>query len=124
MALLLDTHILVWIGKDDPRLKPRTRAIIDDDPALLVSSVVAWEFMDLNARRRFGSDLRLMDLIVRFGMTVIGFPDEAWRLAEELPDIHRDPVDRMLIGHALHADIPIVTSDERIRQYPAATVWS
>jgi PIN domain nuclease of toxin-antitoxin system len=36
---------------------------------------------------------------------------------------HGDPVDRMLIAHALHAGLTLVTADETIRRYPVPTIW-
>lgn len=56
-------------------------------------------------------------------MSVIDYPAEAYHVADSLPDIHRDPVDRMLIAHALHAGLPIVTADATIRRYPVRTIW-
>lgn len=86
--------------------------------------MVAWEFADLDRRGRFGSFIGLSALLEAVSARVLGFPDEVWRLADSLPHLHGDPIDRMLIGHSLHANVPIVTSDERIRQYPVLTIWS
>lgn len=112
------------MARDNPKLKQSTRTIIDNEADLFVSSVVAWEFADLDRRGRFGSFIGLDALLEAFSARVLGFPDGAWRLADLLPHMHGDPIDRMLIGHALHADVPIVTADERISQYPVSTVWS
>jgi PIN domain nuclease of toxin-antitoxin system len=40
-----------------------------------------------------------------------------------LPAIHRDPFDRMLVAQAVAEDLPLVTSDAMVRQYPVRTVW-
>lgn len=37
---------------------------------------------------------------------------------QQLPDIHRDPIDRLLVDHALTSDMHIVTADANIRRYP------
>ena len=41
----------------------------------------------------------------------------------ELPAIHGDPFDRMLVAQAIVEDLEIVTGDEAIRQYPVRTIW-
>jgi PIN domain nuclease of toxin-antitoxin system len=41
----------------------------------------------------------------------------------ELPDIHGDPFDRMLVAQALVEDMTIVTGDQAIAQYPVPTIW-
>jgi PIN domain nuclease of toxin-antitoxin system len=40
-----------------------------------------------------------------------------------LPPIHRDPFDRLSVAQAIAEDLPLLTSDERIQQYPARCVW-
>jgi PIN domain nuclease of toxin-antitoxin system len=42
---------------------------------------------------------------------------------KSLPDIHRDPFDRLLVAQALEEDLAIVTRDRIIPQYPVQTVW-
>ncbi len=123
-ALLLDTNILVWAGTDNPRLPGRIRAVLaDPDVRLFVSAVTAWEFTDLEMRGRFPKGITF-DL-VRNGLstTMLDFPAEAWRIAQTLPDLHRDPVDRMLIGHAIAIGETIITSDAKMRTYPVKTLW-
>ena len=43
--------------------------------------------------------------------------------AYTLPDIHRDPFDRMMIAQALDHDLTIVTCDSKIHGYPVPTIW-
>ena len=40
-----------------------------------------------------------------------------------LPDVHRDPFDRLLVAQALESGLAIVTRDRIIPQYPVQTVW-
>ncbi len=41
----------------------------------------------------------------------------------DLPDIHRDPFDRILVAQARAEEIPILTSDPDISRYPVETIW-
>ena len=43
-------------------------------------------------------------------------------LAPTLPPIHRDPVDRMLVAHAIALEMPLVTADANIARYPGLEV--
>lgn len=45
------------------------------------------------------------------------------RYAEELPAIHHDPFDRMLIAQALDNDLTLVSADKVVRSYPVPTFW-
>lgn len=88
-----------------------------------VSAVTAWEFADLAKRGRFPKGITF-ELVQRgLSTTLLDFPAEAWRIAQTLPDLHRDPVDRMLIGHAIAIGETIITSDAKIRAYPVKTLW-
>jgi PIN domain nuclease of toxin-antitoxin system len=44
--------------------------------------------------------------------------------AASLPDIHRDPYDRMYIAQALAEGVPLVTIDPKIWEYPLETIWT
>ena len=45
------------------------------------------------------------------------------RLLETLPQLHRDPFDRLLIAQSLAEGIPIVTGDRAFAPYGVALVW-
>lgn len=54
---------------------------------------------------------------------ILDFPGTLWPLAAALPPIHRDPIDRMLIAHAISLGATLVSADEAIRAYPVDTFW-
>ncbi len=119
MDLLLDTHIIAWIGMGSPKLSANVRTAIEDvDNRLCVSSVVAYEYVDLTTRGRLPAAISLGTLIDDLELVLLEYPSDAWQAAEVLPQIHRDPVDRMLIAHALCRDLTLVTEDKAIQRYP------
>jgi PIN domain nuclease of toxin-antitoxin system len=40
-----------------------------------------------------------------------------------LPQIHKDPFDRMLLAQSAAEGLALVTGDDQIRQYSVKTVW-
>ena len=122
-AILLDTHIALWLGTGDARLRPSTRGLIDDcwrkGVTVLLSAVTAWEIAQLVSRGRVILDRPVEDWIERLG----GFPGVA-RIplthhaaigAYRLRDLtFRDPADRLLIATAIERDCPLITYDARI----------
>lgn len=124
LDLLLDTQILVWLQTGDARLRQQVQeALFDSRNALCVSAVTAWEFSDLVKRGRLPALGSLDQLIRDYGLSVVDFPARVWPVVMALPDIHRDPIDRMLIAHALVDGYTLVTADATIRQYPVKTLW-
>lgn len=124
MDLLLDTQVLVWFGRDDARLSAAFRkCLLDADTNFYISSVTAFEFEDLRVRNRIGLVDSISVLVAGMNATELDYPFEATKIVPLLPKIHRDPVDRMLIAHAIHADLVLVTADEVMRKYPVRSLW-
>lgn len=124
MDLLIDTQALVWTISGDRRLSAAARALIGAvDNTISISAVTAFEFVDLEHRGRLPPHVHFAEVIRRLGARLLDFPAEAWHLAVGLEDFHRDPVDRMLIAHAIHADLILVTADATMRRYPVKSVW-
>jgi PIN domain nuclease of toxin-antitoxin system len=40
-----------------------------------------------------------------------------------LPNLHRDPFDRLIIAQAIHENLTLITSDAKIAHYPVTTLW-
>ena len=128
MRVLLDSHTLLWDAMGDERLPEAVRRLIDDPRTRLVLSVATtWELTIKSMAGR----LRLpeapgpyFDGLVRDARFEV-LPVEQRHVAAlpELPAIHDDPFDRMLIAQALVEDLDLVSGDERIRRYPVRTIW-
>jgi PIN domain nuclease of toxin-antitoxin system len=124
VRLLLDTQILVWLASGDERLKPSLLSVINGvSNECFTSAVVAFEFVDLERRGRFPPGVHFTNLRDLLGLEVLDFPADAWRIIDSLPQLHRDPVDRMLIAHAIHSDMTLITSDAVMRSYPVKSIW-
>ncbi len=118
----LDTHVLVWLPAGDQRLRAQVVDLLaDPDASFAISAVTAWEYADLRQRGRLAAAPRLDAVLESLGGTVMEFPPAAWRRADNLPPIHGDPVDRMLIAHAQETGMTLITYDANIRRYPVAT---
>ena len=123
MNLLLDTHALLWWLDDNPTLSAEARdAIADGRNLVFVSAVVIWEVrvkqslgkLQLPSNFREVLDSQAFD---ELPLTV----DHAHRLAE-LPPLHRDPFDRMLVAQAMAERLTVVTRDPDIARYPVRTL--
>ena len=123
MRLLLDTHIIVWIVLNDKRLSAQQReALGDGDNEILVNPVVAYEITHLQQTGRLPLREPINRLQELIGFDMIDLPQRIWQAVEHLPDIHRDPVDRMLIAHALTEGMALITADANIRRYPVQSI--
>ena len=123
MDLLVDTHVLAWLASGDGRIgKALLAALADPDTRLFVSALTAFEYADLQVRGRLPAGVDLSMLQDALGFDLLDYPAELWRLAADLPLVHRDPVDRMVIAHAVALALTLVTADATMRKYPVATI--
>ena len=124
MKLLLDTHLLLWAADQPEKLSDEARVLLSDaDNALVFSAASIWEVaikQTLN-RSGFRADARLL----RRGLLDNGYEElpvtGAHAVAlDTLPPLHRDPFDRILLAQAQVEGIVLLTSDERMANYPGA----
>ncbi|CAB3389599.1 type II toxin-antitoxin system VapC family toxin [Kyrpidia spormannii] len=128
MKTLLDTHVFLWWITDDGRMSKRARAIIQDTRnELYLSAASAWEIAIKAALGR----IRVYEDLDRF-MTqqmnengIVDLPVEILHAlgVYGLPDLHRDPFDRLLVAQAIQEGMPIITADEWIKRYDVETIW-
>ncbi|HLG89416.1 MAG TPA: type II toxin-antitoxin system VapC family toxin [Alphaproteobacteria bacterium] len=123
MKLLLDTHLLLWAAGEPKRLSKKARALIaNTDTDLLFSPASLWE---IAIKRGLGrDDFQVEPRLLRRGLLDNGY-DELPITSEhavaigDLPPIHRDPFDRMLVAQAIVEGITLLTADPLVGRYPA-----
>ena len=125
-ALLLDTHIALWLDSGDDHLHSSTRAMIDgcwqNGGTIHLSAVCVWEIALLVDSRRIELDLPIEAWITRFlqrpGIEAAPLGHRAASRSYRLHQLeHRDPADRLLIATAIELACPLVTYDERILRF-------
>lgn len=122
MNLLLDTHILLWAAGDPARLsKSAATLITDENNTLYFSAASLWEIVIKTGLGR--NDFRVDPHLLRRGLLENGYlelPVLAQHVlaVSHLPDLHKDPFDRMLIAQAHSEGFLLLTADERVALYP------
>ena len=125
-ALLLDTHIALWLDSADDRLRPSTRALIDgcwqNGGNICFSAVTAWEIALLVDTGRIELDVPVEQWVMRFldrpGIEAVPLGHRAACRSYQLHHLeHRDPADRLLIATAIELGCPLVTYDDRILRF-------
>jgi PIN domain nuclease of toxin-antitoxin system len=124
MKLLLDTHVLIWCMTNDRKLPARAKELIENTKnEVLVSAVSLWEIAVKEGLGRISisqSELRKSIIEGDFEQLPITF-DHCEQLAS-LPQIHRDPFDRMLVAQSKAEPAILVTHDKTLGAY-GETVW-
>lgn len=124
-AVLLDTHVLVWLVAGDERLRPAVRRRIEaaaQAQQLWVSAITPWEIGMLVAKGRLVLDRDVMDWLqaalalpgVRLAPLEPALAVASTRLPGEL---HGDPADRLIVATARHLGATLVTADLALSAY-------
>jgi len=121
VRLLLDTHLLLWAVASSQRVSPEVRSLIEDPRNdVFFSAASLWEIAIKSTLRRkdFRVDLPLMQSAMS-DMGVIELPvrsEHAVRVTE-LPPVHRDPFDRLLVAQSLVEPMVLLTNDAVLARY-------
>jgi PIN domain nuclease of toxin-antitoxin system len=128
MRLLLDTCTFLWLITDAPDLSATVRARFTD-PAneIFLSAASAWEIGIKWKRGRLPlaqpPTSFVPDQREAHGITPLAIDEESALHVTRLPDLHRDPFDRMLVSQAIVHGLVLLTPDPLVTQYPARTLW-
>ena len=122
MRVLLDTHLLLWALGSPSKLSKKARQRIDSSE-VFASAASIWE---ISIKSALGK-LEANPAVVLAGIEPAGFSHlsiigEHAAKVVELPPIHKDPFDRMLIAQAVHEALTLVSRDSHIRQYPVSCI--
>lgn len=128
MRLLLDTCTFLWIITDDNRLSLQARNLFTDkNNEVYLSSVSTWEItlkFGLGKLKLPAEPKKYIPLQrKKHKIMSHSLDEEATLYISKLPDIHKDPFDRMLICQAITSDMLLLTPDEFISQYPVKCDW-
>ena len=123
MKLLLDTQVAIWALNDPRRLGDRAAQLIADERNdIYASAVSVWEIAIkfALAKRRGGppfSGTVALKLCKAAGYRLLPITPEHCAAVDDLPALHADPFDRMLVAQALHEPLRLLTADTALYAY-------
>jgi PIN domain nuclease of toxin-antitoxin system len=129
MNLLLDTAIFLWLIAGDERLsEPVRSAVLDPERRVWLSVVSLWEISVKQKTGRLTLPRAAWSYVTtareRHGIESLALTEPAVAHLAKLPDVHRDPFDRMLVCQAIEHDLLLVTNNPFVQEYPVKTFWS
>jgi len=121
MNLLLDTHLLLRAASEPKRLSAKARTLLLDPGNQLVFSCASlWEISIKNglARANFNVDpRRLWRMLLVSGYRELPITGEHTVAVNDLPALHKDPFDRILVAQARVEGLTLLTVDKAVAKY-------
>ena len=122
MRVLLDTHLLLWALSQPSKLSAATRKQIVA-AEVFVSAASIWEISIKSAVGKLAADPgEILAGIEPAGFSVLSITGEHAAKVAELPLLHKDPFDRMLVAQASVEPMLLLTNDETLRGYGSFVV--
>ncbi len=133
--ILLDTHAWLWWHSNPELLGDAAALAIEqavkdkNENSIVISSISTWEIALLVEKKRLRLALETRDWIRKTeSLPFVHFipVDNTIALRSvALPgEFHADPADRIITATALSMNIPLITKDEKILNYPhVETIW-
>lgn len=122
--ILLDTHVWVWWTHGDSALPARIRAAIElrEQEGIAVSAISCWEVAKLVERQRLDLPMEIdawMELaLAGSNVGIVPLTPAICVASTTLPgEFHRDPADQIIVATSRAYDLPLVTCDQKIRNY-------
>ena len=129
--ILLDTHAWIWHLSDPTLLSAAARDAITDarrNRAVHVSSISVWELFMLTKKGRLqlaiapDAFLHRAERLSYVRFTAVD--NGVARRSVQLPELHDDPADRLILATAQQLGCPVVSKDRRFPAYPdAEVIW-
>ena len=128
MRLLLDTHVLIWIVQNSPKIPQRVELLVKSTAnQVFVSAATAWEIATkvkagkLPFDRPFLADFDAS--ITALAFTPLPMTAAHTVAAGLLAGAHKDPFDRVLAAQAQLEQLTIMTRDPALALLGAQVAW-
>ncbi|NNL78386.1 MAG: type II toxin-antitoxin system VapC family toxin [Desulfobacterales bacterium] len=128
MKYLIDTHVFLWFVSEDNKISSKAISLIKDSKnKIFFSAASAWELAiktKLN-RLKIKGDLEsfIIEQLSINRFVPLSITISHCLYTEQLPRIHKDPFDRMIIAQSILEDLPLISADRKIRKYKTTVIW-
>lgn len=111
--LLLDSHTVLWVVDDNPKLGQGARHMITEAARVHVSAATVWELTIKSMLGKLSVPRGLSARLVGQGLSLLDISAEDAEGVRDFPELVRhDPFDRLLVAQARRAEMQLVTADD------------
>jgi len=115
---LLDTNALIWLFEGSPRIKPVLPLFSMKDTRVYISIVSWWEITIKERKETISFTASQLELFVKmYDFYELPITKDQFKVYKELPKIHKDPFDHMLLAQAITCPMRLITGDEVLAEY-------
>lgn len=123
---LIDTHTLIWFLYNDDRLPETVNEKLKTSKNVYVSIVSIWEIAIKQGIGKLiiaNTPSGIVAACNSCDISILHIQPGHLDLLKDLPMIHKDPFDRLIIAQAMNDGFTIITRDSNISKYQVDTIW-
>jgi len=123
---ILDTHALLWYLTDSDRMTKKLKIFISNCETLSVSIASLWEIAIKQSLGKLKIDStisQIEQICYQKDILILPIKPLDLDLIGNLPHIHGDPFDRLIICQTIQESATLITTDSIIPKYPVNTYW-
>ena len=123
LRLLLDTHIFLWAILEENKLRPKVITDLLENTAVekYLSAASSWEIALKFAKGHIvlpdAPKIFVPTRMRQAGIKSLPITHQDTLLVGELPDIHKDPFDRLLMVQANTNNLTLLSDDDLFEKY-------
>ena len=118
MKFLLDTNVLIWFFEGSSRLEQVKELFSYSDSEVYISSVSFWEIAIKVKTGKLPISISLLkSLVNNYNFHELPMTSEHIQAYLDLPNLHRDPFDHMLLAQAISSPMRFITGDSLLADY-------
>ncbi len=123
MRVLLDTHILLWVLTDDPKLSNKAKKLIESAAEIYISAATFWEMAIKVGLGKLTVDLEeIREYCLDSGFVELPITLEHAIAVKDLEHHHKDPFDRLIVATAMSEPMKLLTADPQVAQYTSLAI--
>ena len=116
--ILLDTNIVLWLAGDNPRTDPVKSMLLTTENKVFISVVSWWEIAIKVRSGKLDIDIEeLYAYAQKYDFTELPLTGGCLKAYLELPHIHKDPFDHILLAQALTYPMRLITGNSLLADY-------
>ena len=120
---LLDTNALLWYFWGSDRIASARFLIESEEADVFFSPVSLWEIAIKVRTGKLTADIAELYLFAKdHAFLELPLTGECMKAYLDLPDLHKDPFDHMLLAQAISSPMRLITGDSLLAEYSSLVI--
>ena len=115
---LLDTNVILWLSEDKPQINHVKPLLLSKESQVFISTVSFWEIAIKVRAGKLAVNLeQLRSYAEKHDFKELPITGTYIKACLELPLLHKDPFDHMLLAQAISSPMRLITGDSFLAEY-------